>query len=760
MYKINIDCDKDCSIELESASEIIPIKNRNAKISYPRNIAKKINPQTQEIINIFEEIHIINPTKKLNSNSKKTQEAVNQLARQKAKLAKELEDDRIAMELEESRKRIEKEREAKIARELQDAKMAQEIEKKLLLELQESKRKKEMQKNVNFSKGLEYNFEKYLKIAEEERKQLEANAKIAKELEKAEKLKEDKIRKQIEEDEKLAKQLEIKKKLIEDAKKLDENAKKKQEIEKKLLLELEETKRKKEMQKNVNFSRGLEGNFEKYLKIAEQGRKENTEPKKPKLIIKSKINSCENIKGYNFNKNSCYADSTLFSLFAFPSDFVQHYILNAKEEEIKQRMDKSNHIKLGYTEEQKQTILDYVLFIQSIVKDTVNMLHQGGNGSNNLSNELRNNLLGNPTDIITNPLNKPWQIKEKGRTDEQDTHEFLLSLFGTFFIENIKSEITRNYYKNEKLAISLDKEKSNSSPTILLSISEINNFNELNFTNKEELEFGNEFIPELRSLIDSSVELQTIEKQKTLLLINKLLNIIYKDYSKNKLLNSNLTTLVVKAKYKSIINVMDGINTKKLEQDDMKFNEAVKKVPINLEKEFYREIKDIFGKNLDYSENQKIANQIDKYIKEVSSPYHIKHLQFLSKISIYGNKLSINYNYKVPDNAYDQYIIISISRFNPFDQVKNTKLFEISDSLLKQNGDRLQLNSIVIHEGSSIEQGHYTVAFRCNDMWYEYNNIGNKIKKIGTFAELLQYQNQSIPKNCVQLYYNNIIPRV
>ena len=88
---------------------------------------------------------------------------------------------------------------------------------------------------------------------------------------------------------------------------------------------------------------------------------------------------------------------------------------------------------------------------------------------------------------------------------------------------------------------------------------------------------------------------------------------------------------------------------------------------------------------------------------------------------------------------------------------KDMTAIDISETL-EVMSDTLNLNQIVVHSGSSINGGHYTTAFRCNDMWYLYNNISNDIDKIGTFSDLLTVDNGFYCKNCILLVYSEINP--
>lgn len=70
---------------------------------------------------------------------------------------------------------------------------------------------------------------------------------------------------------------------------------------------------------------------------------------------------------------------------------------------------------------------------------------------------------------------------------------------------------------------------------------------------------------------------------------------------------------------------------------------------------------------------------------------------------------------------------------------------------LKENNFKLSLNSIIIHYGSN-KGGHYTCIYKCNNKWYEYNDMKNKLTLIGTLSDV--YNNPIYSSNIVGLLYS------
>jgi hypothetical protein len=60
---------------------------------------------------------------------------------------------------------------------------------------------------------------------------------------------------------------------------------------------------------------------------------------------------------------------------------------------------------------------------------------------------------------------------------------------------------------------------------------------------------------------------------------------------------------------------------------------------------------------------------------------------------------------------------------------------------LKENTNNLYLNSIIIHRGSK-DFGHYTCLYECKGIWYEYDDLNIKNRKIiGSFENIIKNDN-------------------
>jgi hypothetical protein len=81
----------------------------------------------------------------------------------------------------------------------------------------------------------------------------------------------------------------------------------------------------------------------------------------------------------------------------------------------------------------------------------------------------------------------------------------------------------------------------------------------------------------------------------------------------------------------------------------------------------------------------------------------------------------------------------------------DTQIIPAKSLKLKENNFKLYLNSIIIHYGSN-NGGHYTCIFKCNNKWYEYNDMKNKHIFIGTLSDV--YKNPNYSSNIIGLIYS------
>lgn len=70
-----------------------------------------------------------------------------------------------------------------------------------------------------------------------------------------------------------------------------------------------------------------------------------------------------------------------------------------------------------------------------------------------------------------------------------------------------------------------------------------------------------------------------------------------------------------------------------------------------------------------------------------------------------------------------------------------------------KTGD-MYLAAVIIHNGAATEGGHYTAMIRQGNSWYHYDDIGPKMEKIGSFMNMISWNNNHVKKNCTILVYD------
>jgi ubiquitin C-terminal hydrolase len=160
-------------------------------------------------------------------------------------------------------------------------------------------------------------------------------------------------------------------------------------------------------------------------------------------LASSRGNACVDMPFYKNIHNSCYMDSVIFTLMAFPSDFVHHYLLNPQLLDI----ISAKLIAPKYHIEDRKKILAYVEKIQNIIIKIHTEL-QSRQLTANLNNvpveecvSLRRELLKDPLNVLQ-PDIRDFHF---GNASQEDAPEFLEALFRTFFIETLTITETITY---------------------------------------------------------------------------------------------------------------------------------------------------------------------------------------------------------------------------------------------------------------------------------------------------------------------------
>jgi hypothetical protein len=120
------------------------------------------------------------------------------------------------------------------------------------------------------------------------------------------------------------------------------------------------------------------------------------------------------------------------------------------------------------------------------------------------------------------------------------------------------------------------------------------------------------------------------------------------------------------------------------------------------------------------------------------------------------NNSNIKYKYKIDELTIinSQLLFVHINRiiydYSNERHVKSKSLAKIQNKITLGNGNSKSLHSIIIHNGRE-NGGHYICLFKCNNKWYEFDDLKKDIKIIGTFTEISK--NINYMTNCTDLIY-------
>jgi hypothetical protein len=103
------------------------------------------------------------------------------------------------------------------------------------------------------------------------------------------------------------------------------------------------------------------------------------------------------------------------------------------------------------------------------------------------------------------------------------------------------------------------------------------------------------------------------------------------------------------------------------------------------------------------------------------------------------------------------FLFININR-NFMNETKVITPVIPEEYLTLSNKKQLLCTSILIHHGSTTYSGHYTCAFRYfkDGKWWYFDDMMNKYKLIGSFSDVLEWNNGYIKKNMVSIVYLNL----
>ena len=157
----------------------------------------------------------------------------------------------------------------------------------------------------------------------------------------------------------------------------------------------------------------------------------------------------------------------------------------------------------------------------------------------------------------------------------------------------------------------------------------------------------------------------------------------------------------------------------------------------------------------------------DLYLyKTGKNQYYKKNNRFINKKS---NKtigyFNIEYSHLYREINQADYLILALRRTQNFESTTFTQTIDnrlvIPDEYIKIKTinkviepNKLSLYGIVCFKGNDPKYGHYVGFYICKGVWYFYDDLGETtIRKIGTYQNLLDYNNKQVSTNGILFIY-------
>lgn len=451
--------------------------------------------------------------------------------------------------------------------------------------------------------------------------------------------------------------------------------------------------------------------------------------------IMVKKDNCLAVNKLFYEEFSCYVDSVLFTLFAFSTKFVETHLLHPDMNVIEIRVRHTLLDGENLTEADVKKVMDYIKKINQILLQ-INS-HFRGTDRMDYCRSLRPVLLKDPLMILQET---PEYVFAKKK--QEDAGELIQALFKTFFIDTIVSNNTKSFSNS----------KDKSIPDVISSIKFVPMAPFFVFTPDQlkgkEIELNKEYISHLDTddyffgnqlenskFISNQHKVNGLKKLQLLSIVKLMIESLQKN---KKITASSLSQFT---------NLVTLIKTNKND-------EIIEKYTLENIQELYKFLRDISST---YYTNT-LAPLIKSFKKDKSSVYYKAGEEIINSHTVYYDIFRETDNYQLEDDASKKLVIINVKRFEDLNK-KDSRAIQIPTEIVISDVV-LRLNQMIIHSGSSISNGHYTVRFRCNDKWYLYNDVGPEVTEVGTFEELISSENEFIKKNCSILVYSDIEPSI
>jgi hypothetical protein len=444
--------------------------------------------------------------------------------------------------------------------------------------------------------------------------------------------------------------------------------------------------------------------------------------------------TCLSVNKLWYEQYSCYVDSVLFTLFSFPTPFVERYLLHPDMEEIEMSIRLTSLDGESLTEPQIVKVITYIRLINQVLIEINN--HFRGIERMDYCRNLRPVLLKDPFMILQN---KPEYVF--AQKNQEDAGELIQALVKTFFINTINFTNMKSFSNSVNSSIPDSVRSIDSIPMAPFFVYTPDQLQQkqlrltktiLTKLDIDDYFFGNQ--AQNSKFQSSQAQLNTLKKTQQFSILTSILNT----------LGAKKASVYNLPQYKQIIDLILA-------------NKQIQTIQTYTLEELTNLYKTLRERSGTFFTNT-IFPIISQLKKDPKSSYYKAGEEIVKLHSIYYDVFKESENYEVENREEDKFIIINVKRFNGMKKKDSTAIeipetVMITDSATKEE-IVLVLNQIVVHDGSTIANGHYTVRFRCKDNWYLYNDIGPEIKQVGL------EDTDFVKKNCSILIYSNVNPTI
>ena len=453
----------------------------------------------------------------------------------------------------------------------------------------------------------------------------------------------------------------------------------------------------------------------------------------------TKTDECLNYGKIIWNKNSCYADSPIFLIFL--------RMLQNKDSPLSKRLlegvitDENINDKMCYEQEADgspftaKSNWDSALILNKILIEFRVLFEKFKRGENFSIDSLRK-LFGECNGSVT----RKWGISDSGQSFEgkfEDADEFLQDLFRMLQIkyppitnESRTNKFTEYYYSTENEHLDLMRKR--------IKIFGEASFNEFQVANGE-----NMFNDKKEIINEDPVDVQYLALDPQSFI------------SEFKFRNPNLSKFeATREEITNQSNVLlnENIQTFIKKSDRLELKKQLTKSTISMQ--FLTDVKSIIetGTPTDLGIISYHMKDKEYELNDDNTKFFKKDepgtLIDITELGDKGFKQAFKLQHSQLDNQSHDIFLFLRRLISPN---KLIKLRVVDIDKINIDGTNYYLNGAVYWKNN-----HYMTLFKCNNIWYHFDDgagKGAKINKIGSYSQLLNYDNKIIQKNTTIYHY-------